>query len=83
MGLDISKLANGCDHRQGAQGQLDTASKSTLENEFGTTKEDDIIAIILEKGDIQEVEVSYIYSFLFSRHIYHPRDLEYNLVTRP
>ena len=41
-------------HKQGNQGQFDGASKSTLENEFGTSNEDDVIKIILEKGTVQE-----------------------------
>lgn len=36
---------------------LDTASKGTLESEFGTSKDDSVIAQIMEKGDIQESEV--------------------------
>lgn len=44
--------------RQGAQGQLDGASKSTIENEFGTKNEDEAIIKILENGNIQNVEVS-------------------------
>ncbi|KAK1639163.1 shwachman-Bodian-diamond syndrome protein [Colletotrichum phormii] len=43
-------------HKQGAQGQYDTASKSTLENEFGTSVDDKVIEQILEKGDTQHVE---------------------------
>ncbi|KAI0383921.1 shwachman-Bodian-diamond syndrome protein [Hypomontagnella monticulosa] len=43
-------------HKQGAQGQMDDASKSTLENEFGTSNEDDVIKKILESGSIQESE---------------------------
>lgn len=45
-------------HRQGAQGIMDSASKGSLESEFGTHKEDDVIAQILEKGTIVESEVS-------------------------
>jgi len=45
-------------HKHGAQGTFDTASKSTLENEFGTSKEDDVVAQILEKGNVQESETS-------------------------
>jgi ribosome maturation protein Sdo1 len=37
---------------------LDGASKATLENEFGTAKDDDVIIKILEEGEIQAVEVS-------------------------
>ncbi|KAK5945736.1 hypothetical protein PMZ80_002944 [Knufia obscura] len=43
-------------HKHGAQGTLDTASKATLENEFGTKKEEDAIIKILEKGDVQNAE---------------------------
>ncbi|KAI1779901.1 shwachman-Bodian-diamond syndrome protein [Hypoxylon cercidicola] len=43
-------------HKQGAQGQMDTASKSTLENEFGVSNEDEVIKKILESGSIQESE---------------------------
>lgn len=46
------------DHRQGAQGTYDTASKSTLDNEFGTHNDEDVIKQILEKGTVQESEVS-------------------------
>lgn len=45
------------DDRQGAQGTLDGASKATLENEFGTHVDDDVIKQILEKGTLQETEV--------------------------
>jgi ribosome maturation protein Sdo1 len=44
-------------NRHGAQGNLDGASKSTLENEFGTVQEDDVIKEILEKGELQESKV--------------------------
>ncbi|KAK2757605.1 hypothetical protein FQN54_004574 [Arachnomyces sp. PD_36] len=43
-------------HKQGAQGIFDTASNSSLMNEFGTSKDDEVVAQILEKGDIQESE---------------------------
>ncbi|KAH7035369.1 ribosome maturation protein, partial [Microdochium trichocladiopsis] len=39
-------------HKQGNQGQFDDASKATLENEFGTSGEDDVIKVILEKGTV-------------------------------
>ncbi|KAJ3518951.1 hypothetical protein NM208_g14320 [Fusarium decemcellulare] len=45
------------DDRQGAQGTYDTASKASLENEFGTSVDDDIIKQILEKGDAQTTEM--------------------------
>jgi ribosome maturation protein Sdo1 len=43
--------------RHGKQGVLNTASNSQLENEFGTTNEDEIIKKILETGEIQSSEV--------------------------
>ena len=43
--------------RHGAQNAYDGASKQTLENEFGTSNEDECMVKILEKGDIQETEV--------------------------
>ncbi|KAI0019555.1 shwachman-Bodian-diamond syndrome protein [Xylariomycetidae sp. FL0641] len=43
-------------HKQGAQGQMDGASKSTLENEFGTATDDEVIKKILESGSVQETE---------------------------
>jgi len=45
--------------RQGAQGTYDTASNGSLDNEFGTHKDEDVIKQILEKGVFQETEVSY------------------------
>lgn len=47
--------------RQGAQGILDGASNSALENEFGTHKEEDVVTKILEKGNLQEGDVSELY----------------------
>jgi hypothetical protein len=43
--------------RHGAQGQYDSASQGTLENEFDTKNEEDCIKIILEKGNLQDTEV--------------------------
>jgi len=45
-------------HKHGAQGLLEGASKSTLENEFGTSKEDEAVLKILEKGSLQEFEMA-------------------------
>ena len=39
--------------RHGAQGTYDGASNATLENEFGTTGEEDVLKQILEKGKEQ------------------------------
>ncbi|OBT67598.1 hypothetical protein VE03_03761 [Pseudogymnoascus sp. 23342-1-I1] len=44
--------------KQGAQGELNTASKSQLENEFGTSKEDEVIKKILQEGSLQETEAA-------------------------
>lgn len=45
------------DLRHGNQGVLDTASHGTLDEEFGTHKEEDVVMQILEKGDVQESAV--------------------------
>jgi ribosome maturation protein Sdo1 len=37
---------------------MDTASKGTMEDEFGTSREEDVVQQILEKGTIVESEVS-------------------------
>ncbi|ERF68806.1 hypothetical protein EPUS_06250 [Endocarpon pusillum Z07020] len=44
-------------HKHGAQGVLDGASKSTLENEFGTSNDDEVIIKILEGGEVQASEI--------------------------
>lgn len=46
-------------YRHGNQGILDTASKGSLESEFGTSRDDDVVKQILEKGNIVESGVSY------------------------
>ena len=38
---------------QGHQGKLGKASKQQLETIFGTSRDDDVIKFILEKGNIQ------------------------------
>lgn len=43
--------------RQGNTGILDTASKGSLEDEFGTSNEDEVVKQILEKGHIIETGV--------------------------
>jgi ribosome maturation protein Sdo1 len=45
-------------HRHGNQGILDGASKGTLESEFGTSNEDEVVKQILEKGSVIESTVS-------------------------
>ena len=54
-------------HKHGAQGVLDTASQSSLANEFGTGKEDEVITRILEKGTVQTSEVRCPMSCVLSR----------------
>ncbi|MCJ1409032.1 hypothetical protein MMC19_003109 [Ptychographa xylographoides] len=43
-------------HKHGAQGVGDEASKSTLENQFGSHNEDECIIKILEGGTVQDTE---------------------------
>ncbi|KAK4539749.1 hypothetical protein LTR36_010402 [Oleoguttula mirabilis] len=45
-------------HKHGSQGVMDTASKGQLEDEFGTSKDDDVVSLIMEKGTVQETESS-------------------------
>merc|ERR1712230_151910 len=42
--------------KQGKQGPLDGASNQTLETEFGTSQEGEVIKQIIEKGAMQETE---------------------------
>lgn len=49
----------GAQCRHGAQNAHDTPSKQTLENEFGTQNEDEVLVKILEGGIVQETEVSF------------------------
>ena len=51
--------------RQGAQGSLDTASHATLDNEFGTHVDEEVIKQIIEKGTLQEADVSILHPSLF------------------
>jgi hypothetical protein len=44
-------------NKHGAQGTLNRASKGVMENEFGTSKEDDVVKKILEDGAVQEQKV--------------------------
>ncbi|RYO87667.1 hypothetical protein DL766_001345 [Monosporascus sp. MC13-8B] len=43
-------------HNQGNQGQYNGASHATLDNEFGTHTDDEVIKKILEAGNLQESE---------------------------
>lgn len=45
-------------YRHGAQNAYDSASKATLENEFGSHNEDECMIKILEGGTLQETEVN-------------------------
>lgn len=51
--LTVSSLC-----RHGNQGIMDTASKGQMEDEFGTSKEEEVVTKILEKGHVIETEVS-------------------------
>ncbi|KAI1310489.1 shwachman-Bodian-diamond syndrome protein [Xylaria venustula] len=42
--------------KQGTQGQLSDAAKLTLANEFDTEDEDEVIKVILQKGNVQETQ---------------------------
>jgi hypothetical protein len=44
-------------NKHGTQGTLNRASKGVMENEFGTSKEDDVVKKILEDGAVQEQKV--------------------------
>lgn len=59
----------GCD-RQGNQGVMDTASKGQLESEFGTSKDEECVKQILEKGSIVEKTVRI--------HALQPQELRYS-----
>lgn len=41
---------------QGSQGILGQASKQQLENVFGTTRDDDVVRQVLQKGAVQSGE---------------------------
>ena len=49
--------------RHGAQGVLDGASKAVLDNEFGTSNEDECIKKILEGGTVQTTDVSVTFTW--------------------
>lgn len=50
--------------RHGPQGMHNEASRDTLEHEFGTSNDREVIFHILEKGEIQESVVSTNLSFI-------------------
>ncbi|KAG8624703.1 hypothetical protein KVT40_007770 [Elsinoe batatas] len=60
--IPLAQVVNGwkifVTHKQGSQGVLDGASKGQLESEFGTSREEDVVTQILEKGTIIESENS-------------------------
>ena len=51
-------------YRHGAQNAFDGASKQALDNEFGTSNEDECMIKILEHGTLQETEVRIVISSL-------------------
>ena len=63
-GLKLLLLIFSC-CRHGAQGTMDGASHSTLDNEFGTHVDEEVIKQILEKGTLQETEVHNPHAFPF------------------
>lgn len=46
-------------YRQGVSGTLDSASNSTMDNEFKAHVLEDVIKRILEEGQLHEIEVSF------------------------
>ena len=57
----IPSLVNNISARHGAQGTLDRASNALLENEFGTKDHAEVLAKILEQGDVKETRVSFFF----------------------
>ncbi|KAJ5606546.1 hypothetical protein N7510_009327 [Penicillium lagena] len=55
--IPLSDVLNGwkifVTHSHGAQGVLDSASNASLQNEFGTSNEDECMVKILEGGEYQ------------------------------
>ncbi|KAL4875048.1 ribosome maturation protein [Aspergillus karnatakaensis] len=55
--VPLSDVVNGwkifVTHKHGSQGVLDGASKASLENEFGTSREEDCVEKILRGGELQ------------------------------
>ncbi|EWC43459.1 hypothetical protein DRE_07569 [Drechslerella stenobrocha 248] len=55
--IPLTQVVNGfkvfTTRKQGAQGILDSASKSTMEGAFGTSNEDEVIKTILKEGQLQ------------------------------
>src|ERR1700759_3354141 len=49
--------------RQGTQGIMDTASKGLLEDEFGTSRDEEVVKQILERGSVVESEVGFGHSY--------------------
>jgi len=58
--IPLAQVVNGwkvfVTHKHGTQGIMDAASKGTLETEFGTSKDEDVVKQILEKGTVNETE---------------------------
>lgn len=69
--MSVSLLIQSTTTRHGTQGVHDGASKQTLENEFGTKNEDDVIIKILETGEIQDSEVSVLKAVSFFQDTAH------------
>ncbi|RPB08137.1 DUF1960-domain-containing protein [Morchella conica CCBAS932] len=60
--VPLAQVLNGwkvfCTHKQGAQGIMDEASKANLDDEFGTTVEEEVVKKILLGGSPQVAVVS-------------------------
>ncbi len=54
--LDRSLTLNFVISRHGNQGEMNRASKGQLEAEFGTSRDDDVMKVILQQGTIIESE---------------------------
>lgn len=50
-----------CVYRHGSQGILDGASNASLDNEFGTHKEEECMVKILEGGEYQSYTVCLVF----------------------
>lgn len=56
----VGRIRANAAYSHGAQGILDGASKGALENEFGTSNDDECMVKILEMGEYQATTVSWI-----------------------
>jgi len=57
MAQFISAFKIFVNHKQGAQGTLDSASNGSMDDEFGTHVDEDVIKKILAEGTLQESQM--------------------------